>query len=353
MLRVRRLLERVLIRGSSEIVMPISPNTARRAASHGFLPRWLSPALLVVAVTVAGAPNGGAHAEDGFLTWIVKSISSDEDGEIIPVSAMQVPQVGSALATGQRISTGTGQHMVLENGRDLVEIGPNTTVSIGDNSAATTDANVDVVTGAIHVEVGKRVPGQTFSIGAPYLVATVKGTKFDVSTSNEASAVSVTEGVVAVSAVASGESIDVTAGNTAIVGHRNPSTPTLAPTPAGGASSVTGFDDNLDSASASGGNGNSSGGSSGGGSSGGGSSSGGTSGSGGAVGDAADAVGGAVGGAAGAVGDAVSGATGAVGGAVGGPVGGAVSGVGGAVGGAVGGVGGALGGALGGLGGNH
>ena len=341
--------------------MPISPSTARRAASHGFLPRWLSPALLVVAVTVAGAPNVGAHAEDGILTWIVKSLSSDEDGEIIPISAMQVPQVGSALATGQRISTGTGQHMVLENGRDLVEIGPNTTISIGDNNAATAEANVDVVTGAIHVEVGKRAPGQTFSIGAPYLVATVKGTKFEVSTSNEASAVSVKEGVVAVSALASGESVDVTPGNTAIVGHRNPGTPTLAPTPAGGASSVTGFDDNLDSASAntgtgdSGGNGNSSGGSSGGASSGSGS-----SGSGGAVGDAAGAVGGAagavggaVGGATGAVGDAVSGATGAVGGAIGGPVGGAVSGVGGAVGGAVGGVGGALGGALGGLGGNH
>jgi hypothetical protein len=344
------------------------------------LPRWLSPALLVVAVTVAGAPNGGAHAEDGLLTWIVKSISSDEDGEIIPVSAMQVPQVGSALATGQRISTGTGQHMVLENGRDLVEIGPNTTISIGDNNAATVEANVDVVTGAIHVEVGKRAPGQTFSIGAPYLVATVKGTKFDVSTSNEASAVSVKEGVVAVSAVASGESVDVTAGNTAIVGHRNPSTPTLTPTPAGGASSVTGFDDHLDSASAntgtgdSGGNGSSGGSNSGGANSGGGSSSG-SSGSGGAVGGAAGAVGGAVGGAAGAVGGAVggaagavggavSGAAGAVGGAVGGPVGGAVSGVGGAVGGAVsgvggavggavGGVGGALGGALGGLGGNH
>jgi uncharacterized membrane protein YgcG len=352
MLRVRRLLERVLVTGGSEIVMPISPNTAHRAAGHGFLPRWLSPALLVVAMTVAGAPNGGAHAEDGLLTWIVKSISSDEDGEVIPVSAMQVPQVGSVLATGQRISTGTGQHMVLENGRDLVEIGPNTTVSIGDNDAATADANVDVVTGAIHVEVGKRAPGQTFSIGAPYLVATVKGTKFDVSTSNEASAVSVTEGIVAVSAVASGESIDVAAGNTAIVSHRNPRTPTLAPTPAGGASGVTGFDDNLDSASAStgdsSGNRNSSGGSSGGASSGSGS-----SGSGGTVGGAAGAVGDAVGGAAGAVGGAVGGATGAVGGAIGGPVGGAVSGVGGAVGGAVGGVGGALGGALGGLGGNH
>lgn len=361
--------------------MPISPSTAHRVAHHRFLSRWLSPALLVVAVTIAGAPHGRAHAEDSILTWIVKSISSNEDGQVIPVSAMQVPQEGDALATGTRISTGTGQTMVLENGRDLVEISPNSTVSIGDNDAATTDANVDVITGTIHVEVGKRAPGQTFSIGAPYLLATVKGTKFDVSTSKEASAVSVKEGVVAVSAVSSGESVDVTAGNTAIVGHRNPLTPTLTPTPAGGASSVTGFDDNLDSASAntgtgdSSGGGNSGGGSSSGGSSGGASSGSGSSGSGGTVGDAAGAVGGAVGGAAGAVGDAVggatgavgdavSGATGAVGGAIGGPVGGAVtgvggavggavSGVGGAVGGAVGGVGGALGGALGGLGGSH
>ena len=319
----------------------------------------LGPAVLAAAVSAAG----GAHADDGILTWIVKSISSDEDGDIIQASAMRVPQVGTALVTGQRIATGGGQQMILTNGRDLVEIRPNTTVTIGDDDASTAASNVNLVNGTIHVEVGKRAPGKTFSIDAPYLVATVKGTQFDVTSSSDATAVAVTEGVVAVSADASGASIDVTVGNTAIVGRRNEDRPMLAPTRANGAPSTIETDKNIESASANDGSdaggsnsgGSNSGGSNSGGSNSGGSNSGGSSGGsggglGGAVGDAADAVGGAVGGATGR-GGAVSGATGAVGDAVGGAVGDAVSGVGGAVGGAVSGVGGAVGGAVGGVGG--
>ena len=347
--------------------MSTSPRPAKRVAAYRFWRRWLGPAVLAAAVSAAG----GAHADDGILTWIVKSISSDEDGDIIQASTMRVPQAGTALVTGQRIATGGGQQMILTNGRDLVEIRPNTTVTIGDDDASTAASNVNLVNGTIHVEVGKRAPGKTFSIDAPYLIATVKGTQFDVSSSSDATAVAVTEGVVAVSADATGASIDVTVGNTAIVGRRNEDRPMLAPTRANGAPSTIETDKNIESASVndggdsggsnSGGSnsgGSNSGGSNSGGSNSGGSDSGGSSGGsssggglGGAVGDAADAVGGAVGGATGAVGGAVSGATGAVGDAVGGAVGDAVSGVGGAVGGAVSGVGGAVGGAVGGLGG--
>jgi hypothetical protein len=364
--------------------MPTLQNPAYRALAHDVLPRWLGPVLLAVAVTAAGTPSTRVQADDSVLTWIVKSIS-DDDGRVIQASTLQVPQEGAALMTGQKISTKAGQHMVLVNGRDLVEVDPNTTITIGDDDARTLDANVDVVSGAIHVEVGKRAPGQTFSVGAPYLVATVKGTKFNVTSSSEASTVDVTEGVVAVSSIASQEVVDVTPGNTATVSRNSTGRPALAPTPASG---TTGLDTDTDSASANTGGGSDSGGTSGGGGGsdsggssggGGGSDSGGSSGGsgsgggsggsgsggglGGAVGGAAGAVGGAVGGAADAAGGAVSDTADAVGGAVGGSlgdtvsgageaVGGAVSGVGGAVGGAVGGVGGALGGALGGLGGN-
>ena len=336
--------------------MRSSPRPVRPAAAYGFWRRWLGPAVLAAAVSAAS----GAHADDSVLTWIVKSISSDEEGDIIQASAMRVPQVGTALVAGQRIATGGGQHMVLVNGRDLVEIRPNSTVTIGDDDASTAAANVDLVNGTIHVEVGKRAPGTTFSIDAPYLVATVKGTQFDVTTSSDATAVSVTEGVVAVSADASGASVDVTVGNTAVVGRRNADRPALAPTRASGAPGTIETDTSVESASSSDGggtDGSNSGGSNSGGSNSGGSDSGGSSGGsrsggglGGAVGDAAGSVGGAVGGAAGAVGGAVGGATGAVGDAVGGAVGDAVSGVGGAVGGTVKGVGGAVGDAVGGVG---
>jgi len=315
--------------------MSTSPRHANRSAAYRFWRRWLAPAVLAAAVSAAG----GAHAEDSVLTWIVKSISSNEEGDII----------GTALVTGERISTGAGQNMVLVNGRDLVEIRPNSTVTIGDDDASTAGANVDLINGTIHVEVGKRAPGKTFSIEAPYLVATVKGTQFDVSSSSAQSAVSVTEGTVAVAASASGTSVDVTVGNTAIV-RRNADKPMLAPTHAGSTPNSIEVDKNIESASTDNSSGSDSGGSNSGGSNTGGSSSG-SGGIGGAVGDATGAVGGTVGGATDAVGGAVSGATGAVGGAVGGPVGDAVSGVGDAVGGAVSGVGGAVGGAVGGLGG--
>ncbi len=372
--------------------MRTSLRPANRAVASTFWRRWLGPVVLAAAVSAAG----GAHADDGVLAWIVKSISADEDGDIIQASAMRVPQVGSALVAGQQIATGGGQHMVLVNGRDLVEIRPNSTVKIGDDDASTADSNISLVNGTIHVEVGKRAPGKTFAIDAPYLVATVKGTQFNVSSSSEQTSVSVTEGVVAVSADASGASVDVTVGNTAVVGRRNADKPTLAPTNAGSTPSTIETDDteettetasaddggNADGSDSGGSGGSNSGGSDSGGSNSGGSNSGGSDsggsdsggsggsgggsggsdsgsggsssgsgGLGGAVGDATGAVGDAVGGTADAVGDAVSGATGALGGAVGGPVGDTVSDVGGALGGAVSGVGGAVGGAVGGLGG--
>lgn len=339
--------------------------------------RWLGSVLIALAMT---ATAGSASAEDGILTWIARSIAADEDGDIIPAAAMQVPQDGIALAVGQRISTRAGERMVLVNGRDLVEVMPNTTFTVGDDDPMTPTANLDVVSGTIHVEAGKRKPGQTFSVGASFLVATVKGTQFDVSASSMDSSVRVTEGIVGVSSAISGESVDVTAGDVATVRRGQTGKPSLVRMPgalpssipassttetaAASASDIAGHGGSRDGGSSGGGSsagGSKSGGSDSGGSgssgSGGSSSGGSTSGGGlggavgGAVGGAADAVGGAIGGATGAVGGAVSGATGAVGGAVGGALGGAVSGLGGAVGDGVSRLGGAVGGAVGGLGG--
>src|SRR5512138_1997022 len=149
---------------SREIGMTISSATVRQDDSFHSMPRWSRAALLLVAVAMSGVQSTHVSAEDSILTWIVQSVSApDEDGEIIKASTMQVPQVGTRLVTGQDISTGSGQQMVLVNGRDLVVVSPNTTVTIGDNDPSTAQANVDVATGAIHVEVGKRAPGHTFS----------------------------------------------------------------------------------------------------------------------------------------------------------------------------------------------
>src|SRR6202008_3999042 len=129
----------------------------RQGASLHSMPRWSRAAVLLAMTALAGVPSSHVSAEDSILTWIVKQVR--EDDNIIQASAMQVPQEGAGLMTGDQISTGSGQHVVLDNGRDLVEVGPNTTISVGDNDPSTAEANVDVVSGAIHVEVGKRKPG--------------------------------------------------------------------------------------------------------------------------------------------------------------------------------------------------
>jgi hypothetical protein len=66
-----------------------------------------------------------------------------------------------------------------------VTLNPGTSVEIGDNDSATDEANLELKSGTVHVKAGKRTPGHTFSVETPYLVATVKGTQFDVSTSGE------------------------------------------------------------------------------------------------------------------------------------------------------------------------
>jgi hypothetical protein len=319
----------------------------------------------------AVAGTSPASSEESLLTWIVQSVSTDEEGGMIQ-AGLGTPHAGAELAEGQLVSTGPGETMVLSNGRDLVTLNPGTRVEIGDHDSATPEANLELKSGTVHVKAGKRQAGQTFSVEAPYLVATVKGTQFDVSTGGDVSAVSVTEGRVGVSATAGGGGVDVTPGKSARVAAGAVGAPDLMETPAGGIIDVLGETTQTASNIGGGvspgsdplggdgadsdGSGDGSGGDTGGSGPSGGDTDGDTSGSstgsvGGAVSGTTGAVGGAVSGATDAVGGAISDTTGAVGDAVGGDLGDAVSDVGGAVGGAVSGVGGAVGGALGGLGG--
>jgi ferric-dicitrate binding protein FerR (iron transport regulator) len=85
------------------------------------------------------------------------------------------------------------------------------------------------------VEAAKRTDGGTLSIKTQYLVATVKGTKFHVMTTDSGAAVSVTEGVVSVRSIGSSDGVDVTRGRTAVVSSADGATPRVGLTPVGGA----------------------------------------------------------------------------------------------------------------------
>src|SRR5512145_1953932 len=90
--------------------------------------------------------------------------------------------------------------------------------------------------GTVHVKGGKRAPGRTFSVETRFLVATVKGTEFDVTADDDAAAVSVSEGTVAVQSAGGNRAVDVTPGRTAVASaDDDDATPDLGATPAGGA----------------------------------------------------------------------------------------------------------------------
>ena len=87
--------------------------------------------------------------------------------------------------------------------------------------------SVRLITGTVRAKVAKRKKGQTFDVRTLMLVATVKGTEFEVSATAKASAVSVYEGRVAVKAAARVGGVDVTPGKTATVTGGRRASPTL------------------------------------------------------------------------------------------------------------------------------
>ena len=82
--------------------MAIAQALAQRIGAGRRIVRPLWPIILVLGAFTAGSP---AQSEDGFLHWIVQSVSMDEEGAIIEVS-LGTPQAGQTLMEGQRVSTG-------------------------------------------------------------------------------------------------------------------------------------------------------------------------------------------------------------------------------------------------------
>lgn len=165
----------------------------------------------------------------------VASTFEFEDAETRQVASLAAPKSPeSAIKPNETIKTGATSRTVLTRGNDLLELDPHSSIDLteADASAGT---NVHLTGGTVHVKAAKRTDGSTLSVETKYLVATVKGTKFEVTTVPGGAAVSVTEGIVAVTSVASGESVDLTRGRTAVVLANGDSMPRVIATLPGGA----------------------------------------------------------------------------------------------------------------------
>lgn len=135
------------------------------------------------------------------------------------------------LRGGERVTTGSQGHTLATRDNDILRLDPGTTITVGEPQRATI---IELLDGTLHVIAGERQDGDTLSIETEYLVATVKGTKFVVATTDMGTVVSVTEGMVSVRSIHTSEALDVVPGHTAIVSSVHGLLPTIVATPSAG-----------------------------------------------------------------------------------------------------------------------
>lgn len=168
----------------------------------------------------------------------VATTFENDDAESEQVASAALAH-GVASSKPNEIATGDSSRSLLTRGHDILELDPFTIIDINDEATDSTTI-IQLFDGTVHVKAAKRTDGGTLSVKTRYLVATVKGTKFDVTTTTEGAAVSVTEGIVWVRATASNDGVDVTRGRTAVILAADGATLRVISTPAGGAMAAIG-----------------------------------------------------------------------------------------------------------------
>ena len=229
-------------------VVGAEPSSLSSEGGGGIVPTAIALILAVLLVVWLVAPNqvdsvfgrtvsavgGRDTATDRFWRSIVSTFASDED-EREQIASSTPSTRATVLEPNQSVTTGSTGRIVLTLGHDILEMAPKTTIAVGDARPEATTTIIKLLDGTVHVKAAKRTDGQTFSVETQYLVATVKGTKFDVMASERGAAVSVTEGLVSVRPADSSDGVDVAPGNTAVVLAADGAAPVVGPTPAGGA----------------------------------------------------------------------------------------------------------------------
>ena len=165
------------------------------------------------------------EARADFWGWVTDIVTEPSVHEPEEVSLQRMALPPDAIVTAP------GEIRTIKLGRDILELYPSTAVTI--KTTVGHDTTVQVITGTVRAKVAKR-KSQKCKIETLMLVGTVKGTVFEVSTTDTASAVSVYEGRVAVKAKRGVGGVDVMPGRTATVTNADRE-PSLGKTPDGGA----------------------------------------------------------------------------------------------------------------------
>jgi hypothetical protein len=162
-------------------------------------------ALLAMPVSVHAVPWG----------WLVQKSSGKATYQTaqLPVSPLRK---GLLLNKGDTVRTGANGKVLLVRGAESVFVGPYSTATIASRAAPGMRTTVLLQKGRVDLSVQTKARPH-FSVETPYLVAVVKGTKFQVTASPWRSEVSVSEGRVHVKVLRTGQSVELRAGQKALV----------------------------------------------------------------------------------------------------------------------------------------
>jgi hypothetical protein len=160
--------------------------------------------LLTVSLTSHGNPWG----------WLVQKTTGNAVYSLNGTAQLAV-QKGLVFDRGTTVQTGDNGRVLLARSEESVFIGPLTVASLAAPPTGM-KTTVTLQRGQASFAVSKRSQ-KHFSVDTPFLAAVVKGTKFDVTVGAFSAQVSVTEGVVEVRALKSGQVAQLLAGQRAIV----------------------------------------------------------------------------------------------------------------------------------------
>jgi hypothetical protein len=184
--------------------------------SRSTTPRRLAvfPGLILAALAavILFGPTRAASDAD----WQVLAVAGHAEwrGSEVRIGGWQNLEVHGRVPDGAEIRTGGDGNAVVAKGLDRIEIRPGTSLVVAARQSSKGALEIDQASGSATYTVEKR-PAGTFSVHTPYVVAVVKGTKFDVDVGTEATSVSVSEGRVGVSDRRGGDSVDVNPGQRA------------------------------------------------------------------------------------------------------------------------------------------
>ena len=170
--------------------------------------------ILLVFLLLAAAPGLVRAQEVAAMPspWIV--VESHGPAEVRhDRGAWQPLMSGAVVAASSEIRTGPAAEVLLQRGGDRVRLRGQSYLELPKAAADDTLTRLVQWLGQAVFEVDHR-PDPHFEVDTPYLAAIVKGTSFTVDVTHDASAVAVTQGVVAV-ATPGGASTVVVAGMTA------------------------------------------------------------------------------------------------------------------------------------------